>query len=60
MSNPVDGVIDDVKKHMKLLLSSMRGIPHRSSEFRAKYDQLARDIALVVVELDSARGVIKK
>jgi uncharacterized protein YoxC len=59
MPNKVDGTIDDFDKTMKLLRSALRGIPFRTGSFCKQHDNLARDVALLTVELDSARGFIK-
>jgi len=59
MPNKVDGTIDDFDKTMKLLRSALRGIPFRTGSFRKQHDNLAREVARLTVELDSARGFIK-
>ena len=59
MPNRVDVVIDDFHKTMKLLRTSLRGIPFRTGSFRKQHDNLAREVACLTVELDSARGRIK-
>lgn len=59
MPNKVDGTIDDFYKSMKLLRMSLRGIPFRSGSFKKQHDNLAREVARLTVELDSARGYIK-
>ena len=33
-----------------------KGIPHRAGSFRNTHDNLARDVAFLMVQLDSARG----
>ena len=59
MATKVDGTIDDFDKTMKLLLGSLRGIPLRTGSFHKQHDNLAREVARLTVELDSARGFIK-
>jgi hypothetical protein len=59
MANRVDRTIDDFYKSMKLLKTALRGIPFRSGSFRKQHDNLAREVARLTVELDSARGYIK-
>jgi hypothetical protein len=59
MARKVDATIDDMDKSMKLLRSALRGIPFRSGSFRKQHDNLARAVARLTVELDSARGFIK-
>lgn len=54
----VDRTIGDLHKTMKLLRESLGGIPFRSGSFRKQHDNLARDVARLTVELDSARGFI--
>jgi hypothetical protein len=55
----VDSTIDDFDKTMKLLRATLRGIPLRSGSFHKQHDNLARAVARLTVELDSARGFIK-
>ena len=55
----VDRTIDDFDKTMKLLRTALRGIPFRSGSFHKQHDNLARAVACLTVELDSARGYIK-
>ena len=55
----VDRTIDDMHKTMKLLRTALRGIPYRSGSFHKQHDNLAREVARLTVELDSARGHIK-
>jgi hypothetical protein len=59
MPNKVDGTISDFYKTMKLLRAALRGIPFRSGSFKKQHDNLAREVARLTVELDSARGFIK-
>lgn len=59
MPNKVDRTIDDMDKTMRLLRSSLRGIPLRTGSFHKQHDNLAREVAALLVELDSARGFIK-
>ncbi len=59
MSRKVDVTIDDFDKTMKLLRASLRGIPFRTGSFKKQHDNLAREVARLTVELDSARGFIK-
>ncbi len=41
---------------MRALRRAMRGIPIRAGGFRTTHDNLARDVAFLMVQLDSARG----
>lgn len=59
MPNKVDNTIDDFHRSMKLLRMALRGIPFRSGSFKKQHDNLAREVARLTVELDSARGYIK-
>lgn len=59
MPHKVDRVIDDMDKTMKLLKNALRGIPFRTGSFRKQHDNLAREVARLTVELDSARGYFK-
>lgn len=59
MPRKVDAAIDDMDKSMKLLRTALRGIPFRSGSFKKQHDNLAREVARLTVELDSARGFIK-
>jgi uncharacterized protein YoxC len=59
MPNKVDSTIDDMDKTMKLLRASLRGIPLRTGSFHKQHDNLTREVAHLLVELDSARGFIK-
>ena len=55
----VDRTIDDMHKTMKLLRTALAGIPYRSGSFKKQHDNLAREVACLTVELDSARGHIR-
>lgn len=59
MPNRVDATIEDLDKTMRLLRSSLRGIPFRSGSFHKQYDNLAREVARLTVELDTVRGLVK-
>lgn len=54
--NRVDHTIDALHASMVTLRDSLRGIPIKEGVFRRLHDSAARAVALVVVELETARG----
>lgn len=56
MPNRVDAAIEELDKTMKLLRSSLRGVPFRSGSFQKQHDNLAREVAHLLVELETVRG----
>lgn len=56
----VDRIIDNLDAAMKRLTEAMRDIPIRRGSFKRTHDNLVRDIAKVVTELDAARPVFRK
>ena len=59
-TNTVDRIIDNLDAAMKRLSQAMRDIPVRRGSFKRTHDNLARDIAKVVTELDAARPIFRK
>ena len=59
-TSPVDRIIDNLDAAMKRLSEAMRDIPVRRGSFKRTHDNLVRDIAKVVTELDAARPVFRK
>lgn len=58
MAATVDRAIDDLDAAMRRLRKSVRGIPFRAGGFRTTHRNLARDVAFLMVQLDSARGML--
>ncbi|MGI9002258.1 MAG: hypothetical protein ACR2GH_11395 [Pseudonocardia sp.] len=58
MAVTVDRAIDDLDAAMHRLRKSVRGIPFRAGGFRTTHRNLARDVAFLMVQLDSARGML--
>ena len=59
-TNTVDRIIDNLDASMKRLTEAMRDIPVRRGSFKRTHDNLVRDIAKVVTELDAARPIFRK
>src|SRR3954464_3468260 len=59
-TSPVDRIIDDLDASMKRLGVAMRDIPIRRGSFKRTHDNLARDVAKVVPELDAAPPFFRK
>ena len=59
-THQVDRIIDNLDASMKRLSEAMRDIPVRRGSFKRTHDNLVRDIAKVVTELDAARPVFCK
>jgi hypothetical protein len=57
---PVDRIIDNLDAAMQRLSAAMRDIPVRRGSFKRTHDNLVRDIAKVVTELDAARPIFRK
>ncbi|MGH3903182.1 MAG: hypothetical protein ACRDTE_03160 [Pseudonocardiaceae bacterium] len=55
----VDHALEGLDKSMRLLRWSLRGIPIREGSFRKQHDNLARDVAHLLVELDTVRGLLR-
>lgn len=54
----VNGAVEDLDSAMKQLRDAIHGIPIRQGSFRAQHDNLARDVAQVLVALETTRGRI--
>jgi hypothetical protein len=54
----VDRTVEDLDRAMRALRRAMRGIPLRAGSFRTTHHNLARDVAFLMVQIDSARGVL--
>ncbi|MDN5919316.1 MAG: hypothetical protein L0I76_30175 [Pseudonocardia sp.] len=50
--------MEDLDRAMRELRRSLKGIPFRAGGFKNTHDNLARDVAHLTVQLDSARGVL--
>ena len=59
-TSPVDRIIDNLDAAMKRLGAAMRDIPIRRGSFKRTHDNLARDVAHLTVQLDSARAAFNK
>ena len=59
-TSTVDRIIDNLDAAMKRLTEAMRDIPVRRGSFKRTHDNLVRDIAKVVTELDAARPIFRK
>lgn len=55
MSRAVDNAINEVDGAMRVLRRSVRGIPARQGTFRNTHTKLTRDMALLVVLLETAK-----
>ncbi len=58
MAATVSRAVDDLDAAMRALRKSIRGIPFRGGSFRTTHRNLARDVAFLMVQLDSARGLL--
>ena len=56
MAVTVYRTVDDLDRAMRALRKAMRGIPLRAGSFRTTQHNLARDVAFLMVQIDSARG----
>jgi hypothetical protein len=56
MSHTVDRTVDDIRIGMRQLRQALKGIPHRAGGFRNTHANLTRDVAFLMVQLESARG----
>ena len=56
MSRTVDRTVDDIRAGMRTLRGALKGIPHRAGGFRNTHTNLTRDVAFLMVQLESARG----
>lgn len=52
----VDGAAEDLDVAMRQLRGAIHGIPMRQGSFRTQHDNLARDVAQVLVLLETTRG----
>ena len=59
MPNPIDRSVEDLDRAMRALRQAMRGIPVRAAAFRTIHRNLTRDVAFLMVQLDSARGTTR-
>ena len=59
MAATVDRTVEDLDRAMRALRRTMRGIPFRSGSFRTTQHNLARDVAHLMVQIDSARGALR-
>jgi len=60
MSKAVDRVVEDIDAAMRELKRSLHGIPYRTGGFKNTHDNLAREVAHLTVQLDSARGALRE
>jgi hypothetical protein len=60
MSHTVDRTIDDIRAGMTALRRAVKGIPYRAGGFRNTYANLTRDVAFLLVQLESARGQFRR
>lgn len=58
MAVTVNRAIDDLDSAMRRLRKAVRGIPFRAGSFRTTHRNLARDVAFLMVQLDSVRGLL--
>ena len=58
MSVTVNRTVDDLDSAMRALRKTIRGIPFRGGSFRTTHRGHARDVAFLMVQLDSARGLL--
>lgn len=59
MSRTVDRTVEGLDKAMRELRDALRGIPLRAGGFTNTHDNLARDVAYLLVLIDSARGAFR-
>ena len=52
----MDRTVDDIRAGMRTLRGALKGIPHRAGGFRNTHANLTRDVAFLMVQLESARG----
>ena len=55
----IDRTVDDLDAAMRALRRTMRGIPVRAGSFRTTHRNLARDVAFLMVQIDSARAAAR-
>lgn len=60
MSRTVDRSVEGLDRAMRELRSALRGIPFRAGGFKNTHDQLAREVAHLVVLLDAARTTLPR
>ncbi|MCA1707675.1 MAG: hypothetical protein LC808_32145 [Actinobacteria bacterium] len=53
-----DGAAEDLDAAMRQLRAAIGGIPIRQGSFRSQHDNLARDVAALLVQLETTRGRI--
>lgn len=58
MAVTVHRAIDDLDSAMRRLRKAVRGIPFRAGSFKTTHRNLTRDVAFLMVQLDSARGML--
>jgi hypothetical protein len=56
MSQTVDRTIEEIRTGMRQLRQALKGIPHRAGGFRNTHANLTREVAFLMVQLESARG----
>ncbi|MGH3904156.1 MAG: hypothetical protein ACRDTE_08205 [Pseudonocardiaceae bacterium] len=57
--NKLDGAIEDLDAAMKQLRMAIHGIPIRQGSFRNQHDNMARDVAHLLVSLETTRGRVR-
>lgn len=55
----LDGAIEDLDAAMKQLRAAIHGIPIRQGSFRNQHDNMARDVAQLLVSLETTRGRVR-
>ncbi|ANY05559.1 hypothetical protein [Pseudonocardia sp. HH130630-07] len=60
MSKAVDQTVEYLDMAMRDLKRALNGIPYRTGGFKNTHDQLARDVAVLTVQLDASRGVLRE
>jgi hypothetical protein len=58
MSKSVDNTVEDLDAAMRALRAAVRGIPFRAGSFRTTHHNLTRDVAFLMVQIDSARALL--
>ena len=59
MAKTVDNTVDDLDTAMRTLRKSVRGIPVRAGSFRTTHHNLTRDVAFLMVQIDSCQRRLK-
>jgi hypothetical protein len=59
MSRDVDRTVEELDQSMRALRQALTGIPFRAGGFKNTHDNLAREVAHLMVLIDAARSKFK-